>query len=339
MTLLNAQSATRIRPGSAKWRLTDLTPRIGDLLADALAGLSETPKRLSSKYFYDARGSELFEAITRQPEYYVTRTETALLRAVLPELARTLGPRLHVVELGTGSGTKTRLLLAALDRPVAYTAIEISEEALVEAADGLSRDFPEIEILPVCADFTQPVPLPEAERAAMRTLVFFPGSTLGNFYEDEAVELLSSMRQTMGPEGRALIGIDLVKDAATIEAAYNDAAGVTAAFTLNLLARLNAELGADFNQSAFYHQAVYSSERERIETSIVSGQAQTVTLQGKRFNFRPGEEMQVEISQKYTEKSFSALARSAGLSVDAMWKDDGCAFALALVRACGGQIQ
>lgn len=332
MTVLNIRSTPTIPAGAAQWRLTDLTPQSDDLLADVLAGLEQIPKRLSSKYFYDARGSHLFGAITRQPEYYLTRTEVRLLRDALPDIARHVGPNLHVVELGTGSGRKTRLLLDALENPVAYTAVEISEDALVEAADRLARAFPDIEVLPVCADFTQPVPLPRAERAALRTLIFFPGSTLGNFYEHEAVDLMEAMVHTMGPGGHGLIGIDLVKDVAILEAAYNDAAGVTADFTLNLLVRLNRELGADFNLGAFGHRAVYSAERQRIETSIVSHEAQFVTVQGHRFAFEPGEKIHVEISQKYTGESFERLAHAAGLVVERMWKDDGCAFALALVR-------
>jgi len=312
--------------------LTDRASGGNDFLADAIAGLSKTPKCLPSKYFYDARGSALFEAITRQPEYYLTRVETQLLRDCLPELARRVGPYPNVVELGPGSGIKTRLLLEALDKTTAYTAVDVCEQALVETATRLGERFPEIEMLRVCADFTRPVLLPEPKLKPDRTLIFFPGSTLGNFHEDEAVRLLSSMRRMMGPSGYGLIGLDQVKDPVVLQAAYNDAAGITADFTLNLLVRLNNEFGADFDLDNFFHRAVYSVARERIETAIVSRIAQTITLRRQRFTFEPGEEIRVEISQKYTEASFEMLARQAGLLIERTWKDACRTFALTLVR-------
>lgn len=230
--------------------LTDLTPGRQQILADAVTGLSRSPRQLPSKYFYDARGSRLFEQITQTPEYYPTRTELALLKRVLPDIARSVGARLHVVELGSGSGRKTALLLAALHDPVAYTPIEISRAALLSSIDHLAPALPQVEMLPVCADFTSPVTVPMPEREPARRLLFFPGSTLGNFEGEDAVALLHAMRQTMGRDGLALVGIDLHKDPALIEAAYNDAQGVTAAFTLNLLARLNREIGSDFDLDA-----------------------------------------------------------------------------------------
>ncbi|KUJ03658.1 dimethylhistidine N-methyltransferase, partial [Stenotrophomonas maltophilia] len=250
--------------------LTDLTPGRQQILTDVVAGLSRTPRQLPSKYFYDARGSRLFEQITQTPEYYPTRTELALLSRVLPDIARSVGPHLHVVELGSGSGRKTALLLAALHDPVAYTPIEISRAALLSSIDHLAPALPEVEMLPVCADFTRPVAVPMPEREPARRLLFFPGSTLGNFEGEDAVALLRAMRQTMGRDGLALVGIDLHKDPALIEAAYNDAQGVTAAFTLNLLARLNREVGSDFDLQGFRHRARYSVARLRIETDLVS---------------------------------------------------------------------
>lgn len=312
--------------------LTDLHPSPDDILGDALAGLSATPRRLPSKYFYDARGSQLFESITRQPEYYLTRAELALLEASMPSITTALGNDVHVVEYGSGSGRKTHLLLDGLRDPVAYTPIEISREALLASVGRLAEAFPGVEMLPVCADFTGPVPLPRPRREAATTLVFFPGSTLGNFTENEAVRLLDSMRRTMGPRGRALVGIDLDKDPALIEAAYNDAAGVTAEFTLNLLARLNREIGADFDLGAFRHRAVYSTEWRRIETWLVSQQAQEVHLAGRTFGFKPGETIQVEYSHKYTDASFDALAAAAGLQVARCWDDAGHRFGLRLLR-------
>lgn len=319
---------------TARQALTDLTPSRARVLADALAGLSSQPRRLPSKYFYDAHGSALFEQITRTPEYYPTRTELALLRDCLPQIADVVGPRAHVVELGSGSGRKTALLLDALHEPVAYTPIEISRAALLSSIDRLAPALPDVEMLPVCADFTRPVELPQPEREPERRLIFFPGSTLGNFEHDEAVTLLRAMRQTMGEDGMALIGIDLHKDTPTLEAAYNDAAGITAAFTLNLLQRLNREIGSDFDLDGFHHRARYDVPRLRIETDLVSDRDQQVTLDGHRFHFEPGDAIRVEYSHKYTEDSFQQLLDAAGLRIAARWDSNAPdpAFGLRLLR-------
>lgn len=302
-------------------RLTDLRPTPGDIRGDVLEGLARTRKRLPSKYFYDAEGSRLFEAITRTPEYYLTRVELALMEARAGEIAGAVGPRAHVVEYGSGSGRKTRLLLDALADPVAYTPIEISRTALLASVERLAEEFAAIELLPVCADFTQPVALPRPGRRPERVLVFFPGSTLGNFEHPDAVALLRSMRQTMGTAGAALVGIDLDKDPALIEAAYNDAAGVTAAFTLNLLARLNREIGSDFDLAAFSHRAAYDPVDQRIETFLVSTRDQRVTIGDHAFDFAAGEPMQVEYSHKYDDATFAALVAEAGLRVAGAWND------------------
>lgn len=313
--------------------LTDLTPGRQQVLTDVVAGLSRTPRQLPSKYFYDARGSRLFEQITQTPEYYPTRTELALLARVLPDIARTAGPRLHVVELGSGSGRKTALLLAALQNPVAYTPIEISRAALLSSIDHLAPALPDVEMLPVCADFTRAVAVPAPEREPARRLLFFPGSTLGNFVEEDAVALLRAMRQTMGRDGLALVGIDLHKDPALIEAAYNDVQGITAAFTLNLLARLNREIGSDFDLDGFRHRARYSIARLRIETDLVSQRAQDVRLDGRTFHFQADEPIRVEYSHKYTDDSFEALLLPAGLQVVRRWDAESPAYGLRLLRA------
>lgn len=310
---------------------TDLRPTPDDILGDTVAGLSATPKTLPSKYFYDAVGSRLFEDITRLPEYYLTRVELGLMQARMADIARAIGPGVHVVEYGSGSGRKTNLLLEGLDDVVAYTPIEISRTALLAATARLAEAHPGIEMLPVCADFSQPVPLPEPARGAQRTLVFFPGSTLGNFAHDDAARLLRSMRETMGPRGLALIGVDLDKDPAIIEAAYNDSAGVTAAFTLNLLARLNREIGSDFDLDAFEHRARYERARRRIETFLVSTRAQTVHVGGRSFEFTAGEAMQVEYSVKYTDADVTGLAALAGLRVVDAWNDPHDWFGLRLL--------
>jgi L-histidine Nalpha-methyltransferase len=317
---------------NAAVQLTDLHPTPDDISGDVLAGLSRTPKRLPSKYFYDKRGSELFEEITRQPEYYLTRIELALLESCARQIAEAVGPRAHVVEYGSGSGRKTRLLLDALEDPVAYTPIEISRSALLASVERLDREFDDIEVLPVLADFTQPVPLPEPRRKAEHALVFFPGSTLGNFTDAEAVRLLQAMAATMGERGGALVGIDLQKAPEIITAAYNDAAGVTAAFTRNLLARLNRDIGSDFDLDAFEHLAEYAVGAGRIETFLVSRRDQVVTVEGRQFRFAAGERMQVEYSQKYTDASLAELVHQAGLKIVRGWNDGKDWFGLRLLQ-------
>ena len=313
-------------------RLTDLHPSTDDIAGDVLRGLSSSPKRLPSKYFYDQRGSELFEAITCQPEYYLTRIELALLSDRGADIAAAVGPRAHVVEPGSGSGRKTRLLLDALEDPVAYTPIDISRSALTASAGRLDREFGDVEVLPVLADFTRPVPLPAPARPADSALVFFPGSTLGNFTRDESVRLLSAMRATMGEGGGALLGLDLEKEPAIIEAAYNDAAGVTAEFTLNLLRRLNRDVGSEFDLDAFAHRARYVAGEGRIVTTLESLRDQVVSVEGHRFHFAAGEQMHVEQSQKYTDARIASLAAEAGLRVADGWNDARDWFGLRLLR-------
>lgn len=312
--------------------LSDLRPTPDDILGDVLTGLGQSPKRIPSKYFYDRRGSALFELITRQAEYYLTRTELALLKASAGAIADAVGPRAHVVEYGSGSGRKTRLLLNALRVPAAYTPIEISHSALATTVRKIERSFSALEVLPVCADFTQPVPLPRPMREADHALVFFPGSTLGNFDTDEAVSLMRAMGQTMGSHGRALIGIDLQKARSVIEPAYNDRKGVTASFTLNLLVRLNRELGSNFDLDGFEHRAIYVEERSRVETFLVSRKDQEVDVAGWSFRFSAGELMQVEYSHKYTDACFDSLAARADLRVTHAWNDPNNWFGLRLLQ-------
>lgn len=317
---------------ASKIVLSDLHPTADDITGDVLAGLADTPKSLPSKYFYDERGSRLFEQITREPEYYLTRVELELLEASMPEIAEAVAACAHVVEYGSGSGRKTHLLLDGLIDPVAYTPIEISRTALLASVERLAEAYPDVEMLPVCGDFTQPVPLPVPARGHGQVMVFFPGSTLGNFLPTDAERLLRSMHTTMGTGGRALVGIDLDKDPALIEAAYNDAAGVTADFTVNLLLRLNRDIGSDFDVQAFAHRAVYSRERMRIETFLVSLCDQQVDVAGQHFQFADGEAMEVEYSHKYTDASFSALAARAGLRVVGHWNDPRDWFGLRLLE-------
>lgn len=311
--------------------LTDLQPSRSQVMADVLSGLSAQPQRLPSRLFYDAEGSALFEAITRTPEYYPTRTELGLLASHLPRIAERIGPAAHVVELGSGSGIKTRHLLQALQDPVAYTPVEISRQALLDSLQVLAPLLPQVQMLPLCADFTRPFCVPQPARPAARRLVFFPGSTLGNFEPEEARALLGTIQAVMGGNGLALVGVDLHQDPERIESAYNDAEGITAAFTLNLLRRLNRELGSNFDLDGFVHRARYDVQRCRIQTDLVSLRQQQVQVGGKVFDFQPGQAICVEYSHKYSQASLTALAQSAGLTLAGWWASDEPAFALALL--------
>lgn len=308
--------------------LHDLHPSADDIRGDVLAGLTRRPRRLPSKYFYDAAGSALFERICQQPEYYLTRAELALMREHIGAIVDELGADVELVEYGSGSGVKTRLLLEHLQRPVAYVPVEISRSALMASVERLGAALPAVQMLPVCADFTRPVALPRPARPARRSVIYFPGSTIGNFEPRDAVTLLRQMREEAGNGGAALVGVDLVKDAARVEAAYNDAAGVTAAFTLNMLARFNRELAADFDLDAFAHRARYNPMAERIETHIVSRREQAVTVAGQRFHFDAGEAVLVEYSCKYSPASFARLAARAGLRIARTWVDPQGLFSL-----------
>jgi dimethylhistidine N-methyltransferase len=288
--------------------------------SDVLAGLSATPKHLFAKYFYDERGSHLFEDITRLPEYYLTRTEDAIMEASLPAIARLVGPRAALIEFGSGSGEKTRRLLRRLDDPVACVPVEISKNHLLASAEALAADFPDLDVMAVCADFTQPFELPEIE-GARRRLVFFPGSTIGNFTPQQAVSLLKVMRQVAGPDGALLIGADLVKDRATLEAAYNDSLGVTAEFNLNLLHRIKRELGADFDVEAFRHEAVYNADARRMEMYVVSLKAQQVRIGEQRFDFAEGDRVHTEYAYKYELEAFADMVAEAGFRVQQVWSD------------------
>lgn len=295
---------------------------------DVIAGLSLREKTLHCKYFYDERGSELFDEICELDEYYLTRAETAIIERHAPEMAEQLGPRVMLVEFGSGSSTKTRILLEHLIDPAAYVPIDISEEHLFKTAADLREQFPHLEILPVAADFTKSFALPTSRVEPTHAAVFFPGSTIGNFKPTFAVELLDRIARGTGPGGELLIGVDLQKDPAVIEAAYNDARGVTAAFTLNLLDRANRELGANFDLGSFGHEANYNRELGRIETYIVSHRDQTVDVAGKRFAFAEGERMFTEYSHKYTVEGFAEIAASVGFSLRRHWTDPDDLFAV-----------
>src|SRR5690242_10051211 len=286
---------------------------------DAIEDLSQHPKRLSPKYFYDATGSELFEAITRLPEYYPTRTELAILRERGSEIAKIIPGNATLVEFGAGSTTKVRLLLNQ-SKFAAYVPVDISGDFLQAQANGLKRDFPSLGIYPVAADFTTPFELPKAV-ASMPKVGFFPGSTIGNFEPHEAQAFLRSARQILGQGAQMIIGADLEKEERLLHAAYNDAAGITARFNLNVLVRINRELGGNFDLSAFTHGAIYNRERHRIEMHLFSKKNQTVRLLGTTFSFRTGESIHTENSYKYSIERFAALAQGAGWRVRESWTD------------------
>jgi L-histidine N-alpha-methyltransferase len=303
----------------------------GIFLADALLGLRRTPKEISSKYLYDARGSALFEEITTLDEYYLTRVETGILRENAAEMAERLGPGCRIVEYGSGSGVKTKILLAAMPPSTVYVPVDISPELLLRAASEIATEFPHIEVLPVAADFTQPIRLPAARRSIARTAVFFPGSTIGNFDTASVIDLFERAAETCGDGGAMLVGVDLTRDPSVLARAYDDPRGVTAAFNLNLLERMNRELGADFDPSRFFHETRWNEEDGRIEMHLVSRIAQTVTIAGHAIRFAAGETLHTENSYKYSPVEFRIVAGIAGWSVERAWTDPEERFAEVLL--------
>ncbi len=293
-----------------------------------MAGLSATPRTLPSKFFYDERGSDLFQQICELPEYYVTRTEFEILRRHGAEMAESIGTNAEVVGFGTGAGAKTRMLLQHLSNPIAYVPVDISKQRLIDSAQELSRVMPALEILPVCADYLQPLRLPTPSRQPAHIAVYFPGSTIGNLEPALARDFLTRVCRLCGHSGGLIIGVDLQKPREILEPAYNDSAGVTAAFNLNLLVRANRELGADFVLPCWRHRAVYNAAIGRIEMHLVSLGAQSVHLGGHTFDFQPGEFIITEFSYKYTVESFDALAVTAGFRLSRTWTDPQKLFAV-----------
>ena len=293
---------------------------------DVIDDLSQHPKRLSPKYFYDAIGSELFEQITLLPEYYPTRTELSILRDRGSAISAIVPDGAALVEFGAGATTKVRLLLKECAFK-AYVPVDISGDFLKAQAEALRQDFPGLAVYPVAADFTAPFALPEAI-AGMPKVGFFPGSTLGNFEPHEACSFLRSARAILGQDAQLVIGVDLEKDERVLYEAYNDKAGVTARFNLNVLHRINRELGGNFDLSAFTHRAIYNRERHRIEMHLISRKAQTVRVLGRSFSFRAGESIHTENSYKYSLERFAALARATGWTPRASWTDAASMFSV-----------
>jgi dimethylhistidine N-methyltransferase len=293
---------------------------------DVIEDLSQAPKRLSPKYFYDAAGSELFEQITLLPEYYPTRTELTILRDRGRAISAIIPKGAALVEFGAGATTKVRLLLDQCELG-AYVPVDISGDFLKAQADALRADYPNLSVYPVTADFTTPFELPDAIRA-MPKVGFFPGSTLGNFEPHEALAFLRGARTILGKDARMVIGVDLEKDERVLYDAYNDSAGVTARFNLNVLHRINRELGGDFDVGAFIHRAIYNRDRHRIEMHLISRKALTAHVLGRPFSFRPGESIHTENSYKYSTDRFMMLARNAGWRLLESWTDAGSMFSV-----------
>jgi L-histidine N-alpha-methyltransferase len=314
-------------------QLTPLHPDLERALfaEDMVSGLSKTPKATPPKWFYDAAGSALFGEITRLPEYYPTRTEMALLAERGAEIAEAVGPGRTVVEYGSGSAAKAVALLAALRQPAGYLCVEIDPGAARATAAEVAQTYPDLAVRGVAGDFTHL----EGEVAAgsRPRLGFFPGSTIGNFNPGEAAGLLAAMRLHLGEGAQLLLGADLIKDRDTLEAAYDDAAGVTARFNKNLLVRANRELGADFDLDAFEHRAVWNAEEARVEMHLMARRDQTVTINGRPFAFKAGETIHTESSYKFDQKRLRALAEAGGWAVERLWTASGHPFALALLTA------
>ena len=309
------------------FRFLDLPAARADLCADVLAGLAAQPKSIPPKYFYDEAGCRLFEAICKQPEYAVTRTEQALMASRLPEIAEAIGAVDCIIEPGAGDCSKVRVLLDAL-HPSQLIVLDIAGSALAPAAESLAHDYPRLDITAIGMDFIHELDAASPHIAPGRRLIYYPGSSIGNFSPAEAAAVLTRFRHLASEAGQLLIGFDLKKNPQQLHQAYNDAAGITAAFNLNLLQRLNRELGAHFDPSQFRHYAFYNPQAGRIEMHLVSLVEQTVTISGQPFHFEMGESLHTENSYKYRRDEFSAIANSAGWKLKGEWEQDGFAVQL-----------
>ena len=292
-----------------------------DELDEIINGLSQSEKMISPKYFYDERGSQLFDEITRLPEYYPTETELGIMRANVGAIAGLVGKHASLIEFGSGSSLKTRVLLEHMNDLAVYVPVDISEDHLLDSARRIRAEFPGLEVLPVVADFTQPFQLPSPAIMPVRNIVYFPGSTIGNFTHETASELLQVMHHEAGEGGALLIGVDLQKDPDIIRRAYNDSAGVTAEFNLNMLRHLNREFDADFDLDAYEHSAEYNENEGRVEIRLISDQDQEITVGNTSFSIDKDEAILTEYSHKYTLDGFAAMANGAGFRVARVWMD------------------
>jgi len=299
----------------------DQHPPAGDFLRDVISGLKRTPKTIPPVYFYDRKGSALFDQITEAPEYYVTRTELALLDAIAPELAERAGHGAVVVEPGSGSSVKIRKLLDALGDPAGYVGLDISCDHLLDACAELKLDYPELSIGAVCADFTSGLDLDHLPLPQGRRVIFFPGSTIGNFEPEAARAVLAGFRKGMRRGDAVLIGADRVKAAETLVAAYDDAAGITAQFNLNLLTRINRELDGTIPVEAFTHLSLWNTEKSRIEMHLETTRKVSFSIKGEHFEMEKGERLHTENSHKFTPQAFGKLAETAGFQITQSWSD------------------
>lgn len=311
----------------------DFVPEADTFREDVLGGLTRPRKQVPCKLFYDEHGSRLFEEIAQLDEYYLTRTETTIMERWAWEMAARLGPNCLLIEYGSGNSWKVRLLLDHLEDPVGYVPIDISREPLLDSAARLAHDYPELEVLPVWADYTGRFELPRPRRPAAKNVVYFPGSTIGNFEPEPARRFLHDVAELCGRGGQLLIGVDINRDPRTLHPAYNDRRGVTAAFNLNLLARINRELGADFRLDRFRHYAFYNPAEHRVEMHLVSLFDQRVRTDGAWIDFDRGESIWTESSYKYSLADFERLAASAGFRVEKVWTDPAELFSVQLLTA------
>jgi dimethylhistidine N-methyltransferase len=308
--------------------LTDVSAENSAFLQQVVTGLSRKPAALPCKFFYDERGAQLFRKICELPEYYITRAELQILRIQGGQIAAALGERIELIGLGTGAGTKTRILIDELTDPVVYIPIDISSEQLRNSTARFQTLFPRLTVLPICADYLEPFELPLPRPPSLRSVVYFPGSTIGNFEPAAAIGFLSRLAELAGTDGGLLIGVDLQKDPAVIERAYNDSAGTTAEFNLNLLVRANRELGSNFDLANWQHRAIYNQTEGRIEMYLVSAANQSVWVGGREFAFSIGERILSEYSYKYAPEGLSRLAAQAGFRFQQLWTDTDRLFGL-----------
>jgi dimethylhistidine N-methyltransferase len=319
-------------PDGSTFAFYDLAPGEDSFRDAVLGGLSAKPKSLPCKFFYDQRGSALFEAICEVPEYYLTRAEMAILETYAGDIAQRIGPNCRLIELGSGASRKVRLLLDALDAPLAYVPVDISRDFLRGAAAGIAADFPELEVVAVCADYTRPFELPRLAGPPGKRVGFFPGSTIGNFEPEAVVAFLAHCGRLLGPGAEMLIGADVKKDKVVLDAAYNDAEGLNAAFNLNLLHRISNELDSDIVIDDFAHVAFYNPDAGRVELYIRSLRDQSVVIAGRRFSFAAGEMIHTENSYKYAIPEFRALAARAGFAALDTWTDAEGRFSVHYLR-------
>jgi dimethylhistidine N-methyltransferase len=301
------------------------------LTRELLDALTTDPRSIPSKLLYDARGSQLFEQVCKTEEYYVTRVELEIMREHAAEMAEHCGPRCALIEYGSGSGIKTRILLEALSGPAAYVPIDISRHALEDSVDSLSQQFPELTIHPICGDYTLELDLPDLD--AQRSVVYFPGSTIGNFEPDDARAFLGRAAAACGPGGAMLIGVDLHKSSHLLEQAYDDGAGVTAEFELNVLHRLNREFDADFDVAGFEYEALYNEDERRVEMYVTSQRDQKVEIADLSLELQNGERIRTEHAYKYSLEDFAALAQQASFEVEKLWLDQDELFSVQMLRA------